>query len=217
MSAAAIPAGHAGAREKDECRCGSCSAASNGTPPTPSQAIDHLTAYLAALPQADDATVVRLLLKEAHAEVPQCVAGDAGAVPQQGVVLLPGPSMAQGYQPRLQNHVPGLSTAAKRLGERQSALIRPGRMAMQRIGKRQRASPNVRGCAIKEAAPLLGQGRCFTKCYQDDFLRPGRALSGRAQRFPEKKPGKTRSVKVVARGHEKKAGKSSVVNFENRG
>jgi regulator of sirC expression with transglutaminase-like and TPR domain len=33
------------------------------------KAIDHLTAYLAAMPQADDASVVRLLLKEARAQV----------------------------------------------------------------------------------------------------------------------------------------------------
>jgi regulator of sirC expression with transglutaminase-like and TPR domain len=35
----------------------------------PGKAIDHLTAYLAAFPQADDADVVRLLLKEARAHV----------------------------------------------------------------------------------------------------------------------------------------------------
>jgi len=35
----------------------------------PGKAIDHLTAYLAAFPQADDASVVRLLLKEARAHV----------------------------------------------------------------------------------------------------------------------------------------------------
>jgi regulator of sirC expression with transglutaminase-like and TPR domain len=35
----------------------------------PGQAIDHLTAYLVASPQADDADVVRLLLKEARADV----------------------------------------------------------------------------------------------------------------------------------------------------
>jgi regulator of sirC expression with transglutaminase-like and TPR domain len=35
----------------------------------PGKAIDHLTVYLAAFPQADDANVVRLLLKEARAHV----------------------------------------------------------------------------------------------------------------------------------------------------